>query len=337
MNVAEFGIFKDFDHIRNTSSTNKLKRTKATRMSTSYSPIDLRDEHDFSSHRSTVSSTSSRFKKPPGVAGSIDSEDIAIESHVSPFSPQTLVNDRWHGELSSADKHPEKAVEYETQHDEVGSTSATSLDNLGTGSWLLEIISLLASVSSIAAIIGVLAHFNGQSLPHWPEQITLNTLVALLSALATASIAAPLSSGLSQLKWIHFKGAHRPLTDMGLFDDASRGVYGAIKLLIFGRGGYVLSSDWMLTLSYSINSVLGSFGATITIVALAMGPFAQQIVAYRTRMVESHAAASVNSASNYTGFLPGDSSQSSMTSSLILYTDLPLLTLSKIASCRYFR
>ena len=58
-------------------------------------------------------------------------------------------------------------------------------------------------------------------------------------------------------------------------------------------------------------SILGSFGATVTIVALAMGPFAQQIVSYRTRMVESHATANIKSASNYTGFLPGDNSQSS--------------------------
>lgn len=58
-------------------------------------------------------------------------------------------------------------------------------------------------------------------------------------------------------------------------------------------------------------SILGSFGATVTIVALAMGPFAQQIVAYRTHLVESSAAASIKSATNYTAFLPGDSSQSS--------------------------
>ena len=198
----------------------------------------MADEHDFSSHRSTVSSASNRSVGPRRPGSSIESGEIANESPALPFGPQTLVNGSWHGETASPiDKHPEKTAEHEIRDDEASSTSSISSKTLGGGSWLLEIISLLASVSATVAIIGVLAHFNGQSLPHWPEQITLNTLVALLSALATASIAAPLSSGLSQLKWIRFKGAHRPLTDMVLFDDASRGFYGAIKLLIFGRGG----------------------------------------------------------------------------------------------------
>ncbi len=212
----------------------------AARMLSSYSPLDMTEEHDFSSHRSNISSASNRSVVPQQPARSLESGEITNESLVSPFSPQTLVNGSWHdGSTSPMDKHPEKTADHEIRDDEAGSTSSSSSANLGGGSWLLEIISLLASISAIAAIVGVLAHFSGQSLPHWPEQITLNTLVALLSALATASIAAPLSSGLSQLKWIRFKGSHRPLTDMMLFDDASRGVYGSIKLLVFGRGGYV--------------------------------------------------------------------------------------------------
>lgn len=200
----------------------------------------MTDDHGFPTHRRADSDASNHSVAPRQPVSSIESEEIVNESLVSPFSPQTLVNGSWHGQsTSSTEKHPEKTAEHKVRDCEASTTTSSSSNNLGGGSWTLEILSLLASISAIAAIVGVLAHFNGQSLPHWPEQITLNTLVALLSALATASIAAPLSSGLSQLKWIHFKGAHRPLTDMVLFDDASRGVYGAIKLLIFSRGGYV--------------------------------------------------------------------------------------------------
>ena len=212
----------------------------SARIPSPYSPIDMTDELDFSSHRSIVSSDSNPSIVARHAASSMALEGFTNKNLTSPFSPQTLVNGSWHGEpISPTVKHPEETSERQIRGDEAASTSSTSSINLGGGSWLLEIISLLASVLAIAAIVGVLAHFNGHSLPRWPEQITLNTLVALLSALATASIAAPLSSGLSQLKWIHFKGAHRPLTDIMLFDDASRGFYGAIKLLIFGRGGYV--------------------------------------------------------------------------------------------------
>ena len=208
-------------------------------MSSSYSPLDMTGDHDFSTHRRTVSDASNHSVAPRQPMSSIGSEEIVNESLVPPFSPQTLVNGSWHGQSTSpTEKNLEKTAEHKVRDCEASTITSSSSNSLGGGSWILEILSLLASISAIAAIVGVLAHFNGQSLPHWPEQITLNTLVALLSALATASIAAPLSSGLSQLKWIRFKGAHRPLTDMVLFDDASRGVYGAIKLLIFGRGGY---------------------------------------------------------------------------------------------------
>lgn len=48
---------------------------------------------------------------------------------------------------------------------------------------------------------------------------------------------------------------------------------------------------------------LASFGAILAVVALAMGPFAQQIVVYRTRSIEPHTGASLKSASNYTAAL----------------------------------
>jgi hypothetical protein len=58
-------------------------------------------------------------------------------------------------------------------------------------------------------------------------------------------------------------------------------------------------------------SFLGSFGATMVIVALAMGPTAQQIVGYRLRTAlavedPSRAPASLNTAINYEIVLPGD-------------------------------
>jgi hypothetical protein len=60
-------------------------------------------------------------------------------------------------------------------------------------------------------------------------------------------------------------------------------------------------------------SVLGSFGAVIVILALAMSPFAQQIVVYRARqdVATSIPHPSINSARNYTWALPGNPSSRS--------------------------
>ena len=63
-------------------------------------------------------------------------------------------------------------------------------------------------------------------------------------------------------------------------------------------------------LTDDMSSVLGSSGAIIAIVALALGPFAQQVATYRTRMVLAKEPATIPTALNYTGVLPGKSSSS---------------------------
>ncbi|KAG8630718.1 hypothetical protein KVT40_002337 [Elsinoe batatas] len=78
---------------------------------------------------------------------------------------------------------------------------------------------------------------------------------------------------------------------MEVYDEASRGTWGALKLLVTRRGGFY-----------------GSFGAVLAIIALSLGPFAQQISTHRSRMVEVANGAAIPRALNYTGYLPGLSS-----------------------------
>ncbi|KAF3039979.1 hypothetical protein E8E11_004963 [Didymella keratinophila] len=96
---------------------------------------------------------------------------------------------------------------------------------------------------------------------------------------------------MEQAKWIRFKKSTAPLSDMESFDDASRGSWGSMKLLATARGGY-----------------LGTFGAIIAVVGLALGPFSQQIATYNVRHVESNDGAIVPRALNYTGALVGNTS-----------------------------
>ena len=100
----------------------------------------------------------------------------------------------------------------------------------------MEISSFVLGLCALVAMVGVLAHFDGRRMPNWPTGITLNTLIAVLAAIANAGIASPLQQDLSQLKWITFQREPRPLVDMEHFDDASRGVFGSAKLLVLGRG-----------------------------------------------------------------------------------------------------
>ena len=205
--------------------------------SATYSPLN--ESHEPTSHQRNISETSSA---PSSLnEGSISStkqgssvDDILI----APFSPNTFVDSLWSGRTSSLHEKS-NATFHEREIGNSGDESSLPKGSNGSsyGAWLLEIICTLTSACALAAIFGVLSRFDGHALPNWPKEITLNTLIALLTAIANASIVAPLSSGLSQLKWIHFKGKRQPLIDIETFDDASRGVYGSLKLLFFGRGG----------------------------------------------------------------------------------------------------
>lgn len=107
----------------------------------------------------------------------------------------------------------------------------------GSGSWTLEIVTIAIAIGAVGSMMGVLARFNGQALPEWPYYITLNALIALLATITTASMSVSVNNGLSQLKWIRFKGSPAPLADMEVFDEASRGTWGALGLLASVRGG----------------------------------------------------------------------------------------------------
>lgn len=61
---------------------------------------------------------------------------------------------------------------------------------------------------------------------------------------------------------------------------------------------------------------LGTFGAIIAIVGLALGPFAQQIATYKVRHVESTDGATVPRALNFTPALVGNTSPSKFGSML---------------------
>ena len=55
---------------------------------------------------------------------------------------------------------------------------------------------------------------------------------------------------------------------------------------------------------------LGTFGAIIAVVGLAIGPFAQQIATYKVRQIESSIGATVPRALSYEGALKGNTSSS---------------------------
>lgn len=138
------------------------------------------------------------------------------------------------------------------------------------GDWRWEVASAVFSLLCVVAITIILKVYQERPLSDWHfvHNITLNTVVALLSTLSRTALIVSVASCLSQLKWIHLVRSPRPLREMQIFDDASRGPWGSLELV------------WRLHLK----TKLATWGSLITILSLAMGPLSQQLLSYPSRL-----------------------------------------------------
>ena len=130
--------------------------------------------------------------------------------------------------------------------------------------WTWELFAAIFSISCMAAVATILATIQDKPLSHWRFPIQPNSMVSVFSTLSNSALLFVVAKGLSQLKWIYFQKKRHRLFDLQVFDDASRGPLGSLRLL------------WMLKLQ----STLASVGAIVAIVSLAMDPFTQQVLSY---------------------------------------------------------
>ncbi|KAF2647844.1 hypothetical protein K491DRAFT_784470 [Lophiostoma macrostomum CBS 122681] len=126
--------------------------------------------------------------------------------------------------------------------------------------WITEFLSCGLAVIAFIGLVVTLRIFNGHVLTEVPLKISINTLAAVFSAVTKSSLLLPVAEGISQLKWAWFSRG-RPLSDFEGFDSASRGPMGSLLLVFRLRGRNV-----------------AAIGACITVLALAVDPFAQQII-----------------------------------------------------------
>lgn len=136
--------------------------------------------------------------------------------------------------------------------------------------WYWEFAAATFSLACVVTVIVILRFYQGKSLSTWHffHDITLNTVVALLSTLSRTALIVPVASCISQLKWIHLVSSPRSLHEFQVLDEASRGPWGSMTLI------------WRL----HFKAKLATWGALITIVSLAMGPLSQQLLSYPSRL-----------------------------------------------------
>lgn len=132
--------------------------------------------------------------------------------------------------------------------------------------WSLECAGLFVSLACQVGLIVILTRMSDHPLKDWQASISLNAMVAVLSTISRMTLLAPVASCIGQLKW-GFMRQPRRLKDFEIFDNASRGPYGSLMLLL------------------RLPSVLAALGAITTLVSMGFGAFSQQIIQYETRDV----------------------------------------------------
>lgn len=85
-------------------------------------------------------------------------------------------------------------------------------------------------------------------------------------------------------RWIYFQQRAHSLLDLQIFDDASRGPMGALKLI------------WAVRLQ----ALVAVIGAIIIVLTLAMDPFTQQILSFPTALTNlTNSTAEIGSTQGY--------------------------------------
>ncbi|CAI7628860.1 unnamed protein product [Penicillium bialowiezense] len=132
--------------------------------------------------------------------------------------------------------------------------------NIIPDTWTFEGITII--------FIVVLQVYDQKPRPPLHYGITLNAIVSILATASKSALLFVVGECIGQLKWVWFyKGSERrQLSDMQLFDSASRGPMGSLVMTFQHRG-----------------KSLVSLGAVVLVCALAIDPFMQQILAYPLR------------------------------------------------------
>ncbi|OAR01156.1 hypothetical protein LLEC1_06483 [Akanthomyces lecanii] len=131
--------------------------------------------------------------------------------------------------------------------------------------WKWETVSLSTAFVAFVSIIVLLRVYEDKDLEEWKVPLSINAIVASLTAILKGSLGLPVANGISQLKWVWFMSKTRNLIDMDTYDKASRGTWGSVLFLATFLSKLQLSP-------------LAAFGALLTLLTLLIDPFSQASV-----------------------------------------------------------
>lgn len=107
----------------------------------------------------------------------------------------------------------------------------THIINLFLDWWMGELLAILLSIIAFFAIIIILLKCDNHALPTLPHNVPLNFVVSTMATVSKSSLLLAVASAFGQFKWLWMSSSPRRLQDLQVFDEASRGPLGAVKLL----------------------------------------------------------------------------------------------------------
>ncbi|KAH6712655.1 hypothetical protein BKA61DRAFT_737007 [Leptodontidium sp. MPI-SDFR-AT-0119] len=228
-----------------------------------------------------------------------------MEERVAPFNHEAEVpettGDRLEKHQNDDSHHEHQPMPVVPEKSETASQGSTALETAASRTrrdfsprilllmadlWIWEILSCVLATICLVVIVAILDVHQDRPLPQWPNYISINSLIAIMTAIMKASLMLPVAEGICQLKWLWFSNSDPgPLSMMENFESGSRGPWGAFMLMVQLRKHY-----------------LASLGALLTIVMLAANAFSQQIIQYNNcTVVESGISAYLSRGNNYSG------------------------------------
>ncbi|OJD34047.1 uncharacterized protein BKCO1_2500053 [Diplodia corticola] len=123
----------------------------------------------------------------------------------------------------------------------------------------------------MVAILIILRYLHDQPLSKWAlNSVSPNAVISILVTTGKTSMLLAVAAGIGQLKWRHFQHV-RPLNELSIFDEATRGPWGAL--------------DFLYTMRARNGTATATLGAFVILLSLAMDPFSQQLITFYTRNV----------------------------------------------------
>lgn len=160
--------------------------------------------------------------------------------------------------------------------------------------WLWEKTCILFSISCVIAITILSSRLDGTWLSRWNFFLQPSTTFSILITAAQSSMMLVISEVLSQLKWLQVSlPKAQPVADFATFDSASRGPLGSLMIFLLWKP----RSNALSPMVYA--------ASLITVAALAMGPFIQQVITVKTdNMVQTDVITSTIPVSDYYDYRP---------------------------------